>query len=306
MVQVSAARDPMFSKVLVACFLLPATLVAATQAFPKNAGTWSITEVNAWITEEIPDLAEKVREFGLDGQTLLHITDHDLEDEFEMSSALKRKAALAKLHSLRTDTDGDGDVDADDLPNKGLFYFRTFHRRETDVHLNLLMGSPRIGIMLLNDEHSLTNVKNDNFPLSAGGWIWSIISPHSFLAVNRNDIMGGLPWYFGVVLWANAVGASTFFFQLLAGTEAKDPNTGRSTGIKQWKQTLILTVGVEVFQCVCSGFFYIIYPIIPWFICDLFFALNITLVFCFGVFAVFMGIVVPLLAILGIYKIANE
>ena len=296
MVQVSAARDPMFSKVLVACFLLPATLVAATQAFPKNAGTWSIAEVNAWMTEEIPDLAEKVREFGLDGQTLLHITDDDLEDEFEMSSALKRKAALAKLHSLRTDTDGDGDVDTDDLPNKGLFYFRTFHRRETDVHLGLLMGSPRIGIMLLNHEHSLTNVKNDNFPLSAGGFIWSIVSPHSFIAVNRNDIMGGLPWYFGVVLWAGAVGTSTFFFQLLVGAPT-------------WVATLIVTVGVEVSQGVGSALFYIIYPIIPWFICDLIFYLNILVVFCFGVFAVFMGIVVPLLAILGItgiYKIANE
>ena len=297
----------MFSKLLVACFLLPATLVAATQAFPKNAGTWSVAEVNAWMAEEIPHLAVKVRrEFRLDGKTLLHITDHDLEDEFEMSSALKRKAALAKLHSLRTDTDGDGDVDADDLPNKGLFYFRTFHRRETDVHLNLLMGSPRIGIMFLNDEHSLTNVMNDNFPLSTGGYIWTFLSPRSFLAVNRNDIMGGLPWYFGVILWTNAIGASAFFFQLLAGTEAKDPNTGRSTGIKQWKKTLIRTVVLEVGHTVCSAFLYIIYPIIPWFICDLVFGLSITIMFFIGIFLAFTGIVVPLLAIIGICKIAND
>ena len=283
----------MFSNVLIACFTLVATVAAAS----KNAGTWSVTEVNAWLMKEIPELAERANAFGLDGETLLHITDDDLEDEFEMTSALKRRTALGKLHSLRTDTDGDGDIDADDLPNKGIFYFRTFHRRETDVHLSLLMGSPRIGIWYLDDNYSLTNVKNDNFPLSPGGLIWSIVSPHSFLAMNRGDIMGGLPWYFGVILWVSAIRASVFYFQLIAYygvmvwvrvVDDKQWKARMANGDRQWKATLARTVVVELVLGLISGFFYLVYPHMQRSLCDLSFYFMIFIIFLLGVRSIFI------------------
>ena len=250
-------------------------LTSCCASADSDTKSWSVEDVVAWAAKEgFDDIAPLITKFSVDGITLLHIDEADLEDELGMSSRLTRKKFMLKVGELKTvyDSDGDGVVADTELPDQDFWQYRALNRKHCDLTTTYLNGSPRVAFLMMVAEGDLGN---------AEGGLMKWLFPHFWIWANSEEIMEGLPW----LMYSNhfSLGIHEVVTAIcLVSWIAKPQKTGREAWIRKRdaaaaQMLLGQLFGPAIALPVLTLTNWIIYPIIPWFICDLIFYLSLIL-----------------------------
>ena len=280
--------------------LASSCIISATSGAPAgDPGEWSLAEVGEWIADldDVPsehkrELRSTFERHGVNGAVLLYLDEESLR-EMEITSSLRRKLVLAAIDKLvASSVGGDGDFV---LPREGsveraagvcslnFYEFRQEHRQLFDQLTGLLSTCPRWAISLLPslpEPARPAEPFRDDFPMN---WIVWFFVPEYYLYSNSATIACGLPGLLAFVILANMVMRMVELIRALA--------TRKGSSVTSTLLSLALGPLVVELKWGIGMWLYItfIWPIMPWFICDLIFQLNIW---------VFSG--------LHIYKIAKQ
>jgi len=227
-----------------------------------NAGDWPVEKVVEWsaslgLKEDSVKLLKKgVIDNKVDGTVLLHVTEEDLRDDIGIESSLQRKVIMSALAELKGKNQG----------HKGMNFwqYRSMHRKEMDGLMLLISNAPRVAISKFPT--TLPEHGRPAKPLGGGhstlaAWFEWLIIPEYYIYLNAHTIAGGLPGFMPWVILGQLIIKG---FTLLALAFKKDP----AGVMKQVGQTLIGEVCFAVGAWVWMN---ILWPIVPWFICDLIF-----------------------------------
>eukprot|EP00939_MAST-03C_sp_MAST-3C-sp1_P004016 g4016.t1 len=233
---------------------------------PKDTVDWDIDQCVAWAKKNGLDMETTIRKHEVNGRILLLVDDSDLADEFGIESSLQRKKILAMIEDLKTSSSSD---------HKLTFWeLRSMSRQQVDYSLPLMVAAPRWAITTFDDFPSYCQPdkelgENHNTLFT---WLEWIFFPEWYIWTNRDTIMCGLPFTTSVCV---VVHLMVKVVVLVLNVAASGLGVGlRKDVVEMLKRVLLMELLGGSLAYVFSAVFF---PIIPWFICDLFFYMNVYL-----------------------------
>ena len=239
-------------------------VVASINGGSAGSADWDVADVEAWVGEQGwafgDQFIETVRTHEVTGPVLMHIEKADLEDEFGIASGLDRAKVMAALEKLVEDekvASGEDWVS----PTMGFWEFRSMNRKQIDWLTALLTGAPRFAISHMGKLPPQARPANE-----IGGWLEWLLLPQYYIFVNTETILGGLP---GLIPFACLVGLLTTAFGLIKCMwDAGFAPRALFASVVAFVAT---TIGAEILLATFVWLFMnILWPVIPWFITDLF------------------------------------
>ena len=274
--------------VLVMIMLVPASDAGFwTLGLSRDVKSWSSAEVGKWCDDNSlsQQLKEGLDKHGVTGSVLLFLDESDLIEDLKITSQIERKKILLALKEIQTDGVHDGDLVHDwhtgmhDGHTLSFWEYRSMNRALMTHNSCLFSGAPRAAISMLTElpKHGQPATEATNMEY----WLF----PEYWLYSHSDQIAGGLPGWMPVALLCSLVAK---WFTLLV--KLKD-GAGATVGF--FVTCLFIEVGVCVGSWIAMT---LLWPIIPWFICDFFFYLAVYFGPLLGILAAVMG----LAAVLGL------
>jgi len=244
---------------------LPAALAKA-ESLPKDATEWTQHHCVKWASEK--DLDDKVqmgiKKHGVNGKILLLVDDSDLRDDFGIESSLQRKIIMNEIDELRNHASEH---------TLNFWELRSMNRQKVDYVAPLLSMAPRWAITQLDTFpeycHPEKVLGQDHSSIFAyAEWF---VCPEAYIWMNRDTIMCGLPFGVSICVLLHLV----FKVVHLGLYIVQDGPKGVLKGL------LDILLRATLIEMVCgslawaySGF---IWPVLPWFVCDLWFYASVYL-----------------------------
>ena len=262
--------SPLLTIIFVISFLSHASHISAE--LPGDSTTWTVDHVVEWAgtiksTGDTEKFQSKLREHGITGNVLMLVDSTDLENEFQIASSIERKKVLAKIQELK-DTPAEANV------NLTFWEMRSLNRQMTDYATPLLTVAPRWAITTFDDFPAYCRPEKhmgEGNHWLIGNFEW-LTFPEYYVWINRDTIMCGLPGMIPYVILGNLLFKCTL---LIGGL--------LNSGLKGFTEILFLIcvstlVAEIVCGCISWVFSGIIWPFIPWWLCDIFFYCSVYVV----------------------------
>jgi hypothetical protein len=254
-------------------------LALATGVVPAGAAVaaestveWTVEDVQAWALAQglEEDVAGTLARWGVDGAVLLNVDENDVREDLKISG-LKAKKLLAAVQKLRdqfrSKTNPDGTV------WMNFHQYRALNRNAMDSMVPALFGvAPRFALTILNEfpEHGK--------PKEEDGWITWLFWPQYYIFCQADNICGGLPIMLKIsILFA-------LLRQFLEMALAIGLYVSGEQSVPRFFRGPLEEMGSALSIILYRNF---IYPIVPWFICDMVFYFQVY----FGpLFMIFQGV----------------
>jgi hypothetical protein len=252
--------------------LATGVVTARTTVAAASTVEWTVEDVQAWALEQglEEDVAGTLARWGVDGAVLLNVDENDVREDLKISG-LKAKKLLAAVQKLRdqfrSKTHPDGTV------RMSFHQYRALNRNAMDAMVPALFGvAPRFALTILNEfpEHGK--------PAEEDGWITWLFWPQYYIFCQADNICGGLPMMLKI----------SILFSLLRQFMEMALAIGLYVAGEQ-SVPRFFRGPLEEMGSALSIILYrnIIYPIVPWFICDMVFYFQVY----FGpLFMIFQGL----------------
>jgi len=252
--------------------LATGVVTARTTVAAASTVEWTVEDVQAWALEQglEEDVAGTLARWGVDGAVLLNVDENDVREDLKISG-LKAKKLLAAVQKLRdqfrSKTHPDGTV------RMSFHQYRALNRNAMDAMVPALFGvAPRFALTILNEfpEHGK--------PAEEDGWITWLFWPQYYIFCQADNICGGLPMMLQI----------SILFSLLRQFMEMALAIGLYVAGEQ-SVPRFFRGPLEEMGSALSIILYrnIIYPIVPWFICDMVFYFQVY----FGpLFMIFQGL----------------
>jgi hypothetical protein len=233
---------------------------------------WTVEDVQAWALAQglEEDVAGTLARWGVDGAVLLNVDENDVREDLKISG-LKAKKLLAAVQKLRdqfrSKTNPDGTV------WMNFHQYRALNRNAMDSMVPALFGvAPRFALTILNEfpEHGK--------PKEEDGWITWLFWPQYYIFCQADNICGGLPIMLKIsILFA-------LLRQFLEMALAIGLYVSGEQSVPRFFRGPLEEMGSALSIILYRNF---IYPIVPWFICDMVFYFQVY----FGpLFMIFQGV----------------
>ena len=254
-------------------------LALATGAVPAGAVVaaestveWTVEDVQEWALAQglEEDVAGTLARWGVDGAVLLNVDENDVREDLKISG-LKSKNLLSAVQKLRdqfrSKTHPDGTV------RMSFHQYRALNRNAMDAMVPALFGvAPRFALTILNEfpEHGK--------PAEEDGWITWLFWPQYYIFCQADNICGGLPIMLKIsILFA-------LLRQFLEMALAIGLYVAGEQSVPRFFRGPLEEMGSALSIILYRN---IIYPIVPWFICDMVFYFQVY----FGpLFMIFQGL----------------
>jgi len=242
-------------------------VVASAKAPVKAPLEWTVEDVQAWAVKEKlgEDVAGAFVRSGVEGAALLNINEKDVSEQFGISDPKLTKKLLAGVQKLRKQYKSEANPDG--TPAMSIRGYRALNRNVMDALVPALFGvAPRYALKVLDE------IPAHGKPKEEEGWFTWIFCPHLYIFSEADNIVGGL----GILL---KIGILCSFLR-----QPLDIAVGIIGALmsRQLEKAYFPTPHnlIRIFKGSCeeivSGFGimvyrYVLYPIMPWFMCDIFF-----------------------------------
>jgi hypothetical protein len=226
-----------------------------------------VEDVQAWAVKEKlgEDVAGAFVRSGVEGAALLNINEKDVSEQFGISDPKLTKKLLAGVQKLRKQYKSEANPDG--TPAMSIRGYRALNRNVMDALVPALFGvAPRYALKVLDE------IPAHGKPKEEEGWFTWIFCPHLYIFSEADNIVGGL----GILL---KIGILCSFLR-----QPLDIAVGIIGALmsRQLEKAYFPTPHnlIRIFKGSCeeivSGFGimvyrYVLYPIMPWFMCDIFF-----------------------------------
>ena len=266
----------------------PPYAAARDKSLPGDVRDWDAGHISDWIDSLKMDTAVSSKlkagfeQAGVTGNILLWVDESDLQDDLGISSKLQRKRIMAAIQELNDKDNarhggGSGPGVAAGGAPMSFWELKSMNRKQIMWITPLVTTSPRYAIS------KLAGLPPHAQPPTKIGWIEYIFLPEYYLFANRNTILGGLPG----LMW---LGCLTQFVARLVALVASAFPSGQFS-LKGPLGVVGVAIMGEVFGAVLSWLWMtLLWPFIPWFICDLFFLGTVYIFPLFGVAGAFKNI----------------
>ena len=252
--------------------LATGVVTARTTVAAASTVEWTVEDVQAWALEQglEEDVAGTLARWGVDGAVLLNVDENDVREDLKISG-LKAKKLLAAVQKLRdqfrSKTHPDGTV------RMSFHQYRALNRNAMDAMVPALFGvAPRFALTILNEfpEHGK--------PAEEDGWITWLFWPQYYIFCQADNICGGLPIMLKIsILFA-------LLRQFLEMALAIGLYVAGEQSVPRFFRGPLEEMGSALSIILYRTF---IYPIVPWFICDMVFYFQVY----FGpLFMIFQGL----------------
>ena len=252
--------------------LATGVVTARTTVAAASTVEWTVEDVQAWALAQglEEDVAGTLARWGVDGAVLLNVDENDVREDLKISG-LKAKKLLAAVQKLRdqfrSKTHPDGTV------RMSFHQYRALNRNAMDAMVPALFGvAPRFALTILNEfpEHGK--------PAEEDGWITWLFWPQYYIFCQADNICGGLPIMLKIsILFA-------LLRQFLEMALAIGLYVAGEQSVPRFFRGPLEEMGSALSIILYRN---IIYPIVPWFICDMVFYFQVY----FGpLFMIFQGV----------------
>ena len=254
-------------------------LALATGAVPAGAVVaaestveWTVEDVQAWALAQglEEDVAGTLARWGVDGAVLLNVDENDVREDLKISG-LKSKILLSAVQKLRdqfrSKTNPDGTV------WMNFHQYRALNRNAMDSMVPALFGvAPRFALTILNE------FPQHGKPKEEDGWMTWLFWPQYYIFCQADNICGGLPIMLKIsILFA-------LLRQFLEMALAIGLYVAGEQSVPRFFRGPLEEMGSALSIILYRTF---IYPIVPWFICDMVFYFQVY----FGpLFMIFQGV----------------
>lgn len=259
--------SPLITFIFLISFLSHTGHVSAE--LPRDSTTWTVDHVVEWAgtiksVSDTEKFQSNLREHGISGKVLMLVDVTDLENEFQIASSIERKKLLAEIQELK-DTPAEANVDLT------FWEMRSLNRQMTDYATPLLTTAPRWAITTFDDFPAYCRPEKhmgEGNHWLLGNLEW-LTFPEYYVWINRDTIMCGLPGFIPYVIVGHLVLKCILLIAGLAGGGVQG-FTQVFVGI--CTATLVMEILGGSLAWVYSG---IIWPYIPWWLCDILFYLSV-------------------------------
>ena len=248
---------------LLAIVSVVVVVVAAAKAPVKAPLEWTVEDVQAWAVKEKlgEDVAGALVRSGVEGAALLNINEKDVSEQFGISDPKLTKKMMSGVQKLRKQYKSKANPDG--TPAMSIRGYRALNRNVMDALVPALFGvAPRYALKVLDE------IPAHGKPKEEEGWFTWIFCPHLYIFSEADNIVGGL----GILL---KIGILCSFLRqpldIAVGiigalmTKKLENDYGAPNLIRIFKgpcEEIVSGFGIMVYR-------YILYPIMPWFMCDI-------------------------------------
>jgi hypothetical protein len=191
---------------------------------------------------------------------LLHLENEDLENELGIKSNMVRNKFLALVKKMKADEiKADGQKSGRDyngMPLRTFTQYRAMNRREADFMIGLAVGAPRV---LLSKAFA-----RGMGPQEDESWFSWLFTPHLYVARHSTEIMYGLPSTITAMCYlmfiANLIRMALVLKVMTTTALPQDMKNSILIGVA------IGIFGAELFVWLFVNVWWLVYPIIPWFL----------------------------------------
>ena len=252
--------------------LATGVVTARTTVAAASTVEWTVEDVQAWALEQglEEDVAGTLARWGVDGAVLLNVDENDVREDLKISG-LKAKKLLAAVQKLRdqfrSKTHPDGTV------RMSFHQYRALNRNAMDAMVPALFGvAPRFALTILNE------FPQHGKPKEEDGWMTWLFWPQYYIFCQADNICGGLPIMLKIsILFA-------LLRQFLEMALAIGLYVAGEQSVPRFFRGPLEEMGSALSIILYRTF---IYPIVPWFICDMVFYFQVY----FGpLFMIFQGV----------------
>lgn len=226
----------------------------------------SSDDVTQWTVEDVVEFArteglgkqmeDGITKHGIDGMVLLHLERSDLEDDLGIESSIMRKKIIRKVAQLRDNTVAKSGSDSLD---RDFWQYRSMDRKRIDTTTTLLGGSPLVAILFVAREEDMGQ------GFTAEGSL-KYVFPHYYIWKHSDEVMEGLPGLLSAGhLIAAIMDPIVVLYAIRLLLSGKQVEIGTAIGVLFF---------APIVQWSLVGFLWLVYPIVPWVLCDISFYLG--------------------------------
>ena len=228
------------------------SIADATHVANTEVSAWSTEDVAAWV--ESAGLRSEVKEVlvsnHVTGNVLFYLDDEVLREDFGIITSLDRKMLLDAVSKLKLPASGQA------LPKLTFWEHRSANRKQVFWITYLISSAPRSALWRMSNSSQL-QPRAVPEEIEEIDWLHWIFLPESYFYSHGYAIFGGLPGFMAQLAW---IGGLMRVMMLVS-------NITNPTGFVKILMRLIAT---DVAHAVGSYLFMeLLFPFVPWFICDL-------------------------------------
>jgi hypothetical protein len=257
-------------------------VVASAKAPVKAPLEWTVEDVQAWAVKEKlgEDVAGAFVRSGVEGAALLNINEKDVSEQFGISDPKLTKKLLSGVQKLRKQYKSEANPDG--TPAMSIRGYRALNRNVMDALVPALFGvAPRCALKVLDE------IPAHGKPKEEEGWFTWIFCPHLYIFSEADNIVGGLGILLKIGILCSFLRQPLDIAVGIIGAlmsrqleKAYFPTPHDCRDYPEWADLVPAPNLIRIFKGTCeeivSGFGimvyrYVLYPIMPWFMCDIFF-----------------------------------